>query len=78
MKVCAAHVASRNGRQPGARDVVPATPRGIRRQAVETLNTPILTNTITQQLPVRCNRTVCPESVCGTQAIRKKRRVVVA
>jgi hypothetical protein len=31
----------------------------------------ILTNTITQQLPVSCNRPVCPESVCGAQAKRK-------
>jgi len=38
----------------------------------------ILTNTITQQLPVSCNRPVCPESECGAQAKRKKRRVVLA
>lgn len=38
----------------------------------------ILKNTITQQLPVRCNRSVYPDSECGAQAKRKKRRVVVA
>ena len=38
----------------------------------------ILTNTITQQLPVSCNRPVCPESECGAHAKRKKRRVVAS
>jgi len=42
MKVCAAHVASRNGRQPDARYVVPAAPRGIKWQAAEMFNTQFL------------------------------------
>lgn len=42
IKVCAPHVASRNGIKPGARHVVPAALRGIKWQAAETLNTQFL------------------------------------
>lgn len=41
-KVCATHVASRNGRKPGARYVVPAAQRRIKWQAAETLSTQFL------------------------------------